>query len=36
VWVQATKPRYDVVLADEQLVSQAGVGLLAELADRSG
>jgi hypothetical protein len=36
VWVQAIKPRYDVVLADERLVSHAGVGLLAELADRVG
>jgi len=34
--VQAIKLRYDVVLADERLVSHAGVGLLAELADRVG
>ena len=34
--MQASKPRYDVVLANEQLVSHAGVGLLAELADRVG
>jgi hypothetical protein len=36
VRVQATKPRYEVVVADERLVSHAGVGLLAELADRVG
>jgi hypothetical protein len=36
VWVQPIKPRYDVVVADERLVSHAGVGLLAELADRVG
>ena len=34
--MQAIKPRYDVVLADERLVSHAKVGLLAELADRVG
>jgi len=34
--VQAIEPRYEVVLADERLVSHAGVGLLAELADRVG
>jgi hypothetical protein len=36
VWVQPTNPRYAVVVADEQLVSQAGIGLLAQLADRIG
>jgi hypothetical protein len=30
------QPRYDVVLVDGRLVSHAGVGLLAELADRVG
>jgi hypothetical protein len=34
--VQPTKSSYDVVVADERLVSHAGVGLLAELADRLG
>jgi len=34
--VQATKPRFDVVVADDRLVSHAGVALLAELADRLG
>jgi hypothetical protein len=34
--VQPTKPPFAVVVADEQLVSHAGVGLLAELADRLG
>jgi len=34
--VQPIKPRYEVVVADERLVSHAGVGLLAELADRVG
>lgn len=34
--VQATKPQFDVVVADDRLFSHAGVGLLAELADRLG
>ncbi len=34
--MQAIESRYDVVVADELLVSHAGVGLLAELADRVG
>ena len=34
--MQATKPRFDVVVADDRLVSHAGVALLAELADRLG
>jgi len=34
--VQPTKPPFAVVVADEQLISHAGVGLLAELADRLG
>jgi hypothetical protein len=34
--VQPTKAPYDVAVADERLVSHAGVGLLAELADRLG
>jgi hypothetical protein len=34
--VQPPNPRYAVVVADEQLVSHAGIGLLAELADRLG
>jgi hypothetical protein len=36
VWVQPTNPCYEVVVADEHLVSHAGIGLLAELADRLG
>jgi hypothetical protein len=36
VWVQPTNPRDEVVVADEHLVSHAGIGLLAELADRLG
>jgi len=35
VRVQPTKP-CEVVVEDERLVSHAGVGLLAELADRVG
>jgi hypothetical protein len=34
--VQATNPPLDVVVADDRLVSHAGVALLAELADRLG
>ncbi len=34
--MQATKPQFDVVVADDRLFSHAGVGLLAELADRLG
>jgi hypothetical protein len=34
--VQPTKTPYDVAVANERLVSHAGVGLLAELADRLG
>ncbi len=34
--MQPTKPPFAVVVDDEQLVSHAGVGLLAELADRLG
>jgi hypothetical protein len=36
--VQPTKAKapYDVTVADERLVSHAGIGLLAELADRLG
>jgi hypothetical protein len=34
--VRATKPRFDVVVADDRLVSHAGVALLVELADRLG
>ena len=34
--MQATKPRFDVVVADDRLVSHAGGALLAELADRLG
>jgi Transposase DDE domain group 1 len=34
--VQPTNSPYDVTVADERLVSHAGVGLLAELADRLG
>jgi len=34
--VQPTNPRYAVVVAEEQLVSHAGIGLLAELTDRIG
>jgi hypothetical protein len=36
VWVQPTNPCYEAVVADEHLVSHAGIGLLAELADRLG
>lgn len=34
--MQATNPPLDVVVADDRLVSHAGVALLAELADRLG
>jgi hypothetical protein len=34
--VQPTNSSYDVTVADERLVSHAGVGLLTELADRLG
>ena len=34
--MQPTNPGYAVGVADEQLVSHAGIGLLAELADRIG
>ena len=34
--MQPTKAPYDVAVADERLVSHAGVGLLAGLADRLG
>jgi hypothetical protein len=34
--VQPIKPRYAVELEDERLISHAGIGLLAELADRVG
>jgi hypothetical protein len=34
--VQPTKVPYDVTVGDERLVSHAGIGLLAELADRLG
>ena len=34
--MQPTNPCYEVVVADEHLVSHAGIGLLAELADRLG
>jgi hypothetical protein len=36
VWVQPIKAPYEVVATDEQVVNHAGVGLLAELADRVG
>jgi hypothetical protein len=34
--VQPTNPRFDIAVTNQQLVSHAGVGLLAELADRVG
>jgi hypothetical protein len=34
--VQPTNPRFAVAVTDERLISHAGVGLLAELADRIG
>jgi hypothetical protein len=34
--VQPTNSPYDVIVTDERLISHAGVGLLAELADRIG
>jgi hypothetical protein len=34
--MQPTKAPYDVTVSGERLVSHAGIGLLAELADRLG
>jgi hypothetical protein len=34
--VQPTNPRFDIAVTNQQLVSHAGVGLLAELADWIG